>query len=404
MFPRRGPHDRRHLRPFPRRRLLPDARRPARGRRAGRAFHADQARSVDPPRRLPLLPGGGGPHHRRRRRHRVLRGPGQEARPPALDGTPAGPARHAPVCLPPRSHAARARDQGDPRVRRTRGLLRSPPLPRGQQLLLLRLPGGGHPDRGRRRRVGDRVLRPGGGRAHRAVRRGAVPRLAGAALQRDHLLPRLRRQRRRIQGHGARALRQAALRGQGAPPDRRRGRRPVPPRPPLLRLPRRQPDVLGEAVPAVRQASARAGVRSLHVRQGRRAQRAGGAGGDPAREGDLPPPPRPQREPLSRGRGGPQLRGRREDRPGGPVPERVRPARVQRRGQRARRGRAVARAPNGPAAGGAPPSPRLPRAGVRGRRDRASARARARPVSRTSAAGKRICCAPPSTVWPPGRW
>ena len=61
---------------------------------------------------------------------------------------------------------------------------------------------------------------------HQALQGDPLPALAGPALQRLHLLPRLQGEQRRVQGDGARALRQAdALRadheGHG-PPERRR--------------------------------------------------------------------------------------------------------------------------------------------------------------------------------------
>jgi hypothetical protein len=69
--------------------------------------------------------------------------------------------------------------------------------------------GGGHPHRGRRGRMGHRVLRRGPRHRHHALQGDPLPAQPGPALQRLHLLPRLQGEQRRVQGHGPGPLREA---------------------------------------------------------------------------------------------------------------------------------------------------------------------------------------------------
>src|SRR3989441_361269 len=119
--------------------------------------------------------------------------------------------------------------QADGDSRREDPLQQSPHVPRRERVLSVAVPRRGHPDRGRRRRVGDGDVRSRQGQEHRVPRRDPVPALPRSAVQRFHRVSGLRGERGRIQGHGHGALWQAEVRGRRAkarPPPRRRGVRP----------------------------------------------------------------------------------------------------------------------------------------------------------------------------------
>ena len=110
--------------------------------------------------------------------------------------------------LPARDAIARSAAQYRGRYR----LRRPPRVARGQRLLPVAVRGGRDPDPRRRGRVVDDDAWATAAATGRAHARDPLSALARPALQRVHLLHRLPRQLRRIQGHGPRALRRAALR------------------------------------------------------------------------------------------------------------------------------------------------------------------------------------------------
>ena len=126
--------------------------------------------------------------------------------------------------------------------------------------------GGRDPDDRRRRRVGDGVDRRRPRQRHRDPRRAALARLARPAVLGVHLLHRVQGQLRRVQGHGARAVRRAEVRRpdlQGA--DRPARGRLVPAEPEVLQLPHRPDDDQrrrSTSCSAARRASPRASSRS----------------------------------------------------------------------------------------------------------------------------------------------
>ena len=120
--------------------------------------------------------------------------------------------RGMPLWLKQKLHIA-ARDRSRPR-RRLQGavrLRRAPRVARRQRLLPVAVRRRRDPDAGRRRRVGHGQHRASGrGNKHRAAARAALPAFARPAVLGVHLLHRLPGQQRRVQAHGARALRRAA--------------------------------------------------------------------------------------------------------------------------------------------------------------------------------------------------
>ena len=103
--------------------------------------------------------------------------------------------------------AARLRLAEAPAVRR------ASPEPRRLGLLPVALRGGRRAVHGRRRRMGDHVARLGPGQQARDAARDPLPALARPALFGLHLLHGLQGQFRRVQGHGAGALRRAEVQG-----------------------------------------------------------------------------------------------------------------------------------------------------------------------------------------------
>ena len=178
---------------------------------------------------------------------------------------------------------------------------------------------------------------------------GRVPALARRALHRRHAVARLPALRRRGEGDGPRAVRDAALHGRAAPA-RPPERRPVRARPRVLHAPRapdgarvggghalRRPALLAEARGATR-AGAPARGRAHRAPRGRRRVAPGRAGGalPPARAGALGADEAAAAVPRRRGRA---ERGReRPDPARDAVPAGLRAAGGERLGHRGRRG------------------------------------------------------------------
>ena len=116
-----------------------------------------------------------------------------------------------PVWLKEKLHVPAADPQGARRpLPRPLRLHRPPRVARRQRLLPLALRRGGDPHHRRRRRVVHHLLRHRPRQPHRADARDPLSAFAGPALRGLHLLHRLPRQQRRVQGDGPGPLRPAA--------------------------------------------------------------------------------------------------------------------------------------------------------------------------------------------------
>ena len=223
--------------------LLPRQRGGARRGRSrrrggpGGALLPEEARRPLSPGRHRLLPGRGGGHARRRGLRRLLRQAVRQVRaaagdlprlraarlPVVPDGDPAvAPGEALPEdAAPARAGALRVglRRRHPPPVRR------APPEPRRQRVLPVAVRRGGHPHDGRRRRVDHDLGRAGPRQPPRDDPGDPLPPLARPPVLGVHVLHRVQGQLRRVQGHGAGALRRAALRpAHPGPPHRREGR------------------------------------------------------------------------------------------------------------------------------------------------------------------------------------
>ena len=161
--------------------------------------------------------------------------------------------------------------------------------------------------------MGDDVRRDREGEPPRGVQGDPLPAFARSAVFGVHLLHRIQGQFRRVQGHGARALWGAEVRGQDLrAPDRRQGRRIVPAGSVVLRLLHRPDHDQREVRRPVRRPSAQAGRVADAASYGPGGidpggDRGGRAADDAvAAQGDRHP------QPLPGGRGGAQLRGQRQ--------------------------------------------------------------------------------------------
>ena len=105
---------------------------------------------------------------------------------------------------------------------------RAPRVARRLGVLSVAVRAGRDPDDGRRRRVGDLVDRRRPRPRDRDAARAAVSALARPAVFGVHLLHRLQGELRRIQGHGARAVRRAEVRPDDQRPPARDPRRRQP--------------------------------------------------------------------------------------------------------------------------------------------------------------------------------
>ena len=92
-------------------------------------------------------------------------------------------------------------------VYRRPALRRAPRIARGERVLPLAVPQGRDPHHGRGGRVGHRLDRDRRRQRYPDRERAALARLAGPALLRLHLLPRLQGELGRVQGDGPRPLR-----------------------------------------------------------------------------------------------------------------------------------------------------------------------------------------------------
>ncbi len=187
--------------------------------------------------------------------------------------------------------------------------------------------------------MGNHDLRDRTGDGAGEVRGGGFPPFAGASLFHDHLLPRLRGQRRRVQGDGARPLWRAAVRGRGADPGLVGSGGTVRARSLLLRFRARPADVLAGAVRPVRRPATAAWSRDRTTPQGRRPQPPGGPGGDPPGEGPLAARPDRALRSLHGRRSGPQCGGQWADPAGGAFRAALRAAGGRRLGRLPRRRR-----------------------------------------------------------------
>jgi len=215
------PRERKDSRPFgllPRQRGLPHRGRPRGRRRPGRALHPEEARFQLPHASGSILPVGRGREGGvRARLRRLLRQAVREVRAAPAE-LPPRRAQGAPVVH--QGDAALAQEQAlDEREHRRRARLRradplhgAPRVPRRQRVLPFAVRASGDPDDRRRRRVGDREPRGGGGKQDPALEGAPLPALARPALLGVHLLHRLQGQQRRVQAHGVSTLRRAEVR------------------------------------------------------------------------------------------------------------------------------------------------------------------------------------------------
>ena len=348
-----GAHPR-HIGVLSRQRGGAAGRRPARGRRAGGALHAQEAgralsRTCDR-----LLPRRGRTDARRHRLRRLLRKAVPEIRAAAgdlcrlcaarlqilRDGDPDLDAREA---VPEGSHPPRiAEIRARLRLGEPAPLHRAPSEPRRQRLLCVALPGGGGADARWRRRM---VHHLGGGRSRQGAddpQGAAFPAFARAAVFRLHLLHRLQGQFRRVQADGACALRPAEICvADSRSPDRSQGGRDVPARPRLFQLLHRPDDDQSEIRRPVRRAGARLEEGLAHpVPHGRRGLDPGGHRGGDAAARPLARARAWPRQSVPRRRRRAQLRCQRQDPARRRVQEHLGAAG---RGRRRRRGRRCAR-------------------------------------------------------------
>jgi hypothetical protein len=198
------------------------------------------------------------------------------------------------------------------RLRGADPLLRAPRIARRERVLPLAVRGSGHPDDGRRGRVGDGVHRRWARQRHRDPRRAALARLARPAVLGLHLLHGFQGELRRVQGDGSRPVRRAEVRRShlpGAAGSRKTARSA---QSEVLQLPHRPDHDQRRVRRAVRGPPRVAGVEADAERDGPRTVRPGSVRGGHAPHGAHGPHARPGAdEPVPGWRRGAQLRRQR---------------------------------------------------------------------------------------------